>query len=170
MVYNGKSHWEGWWLGLPLFQEIPIFPYYEDQHLEFFPWPPVFPQRLPEERLGQHRVPRCHRGRRERRLPRARGGGAVWRAGDSAHGSLCGWDIRYEVFTRAGWSICWIQFFHFPIWIGNVFYHPLIDELIFFRGVAQPPTSKDMEVSYVMGVPKSQDGLWMFVRENRKHN
>ena len=33
--------------------------------------------------------------------------------------------------------------FYFPIQLG-MSHHPLIDELIFFRGVAQPPTSLDI--------------------------
>ena len=46
--------------------------------------------------------------------------------------------------TPLNMLVVWLpSIWHFPrnIWVSN---HPLIDEVIFFRGVAQPPTSLNM--------------------------
>ena len=43
------------------------------------------------------------------------------------------------------WLVVWLPFFTFP-YIGNLIIP--IDELIFFRGVAQPPTSYPMNTPY----------------------
>ena len=47
-------------------------------------------------------------------------------------------DIRYHKKYNIFWLVVWLPFYVFP-YIGNLIIP--IDELIFFRGVAQPPTS-----------------------------
>ena len=66
-------------------------------------------------------------------------------------GPRWGWLISHlstsdiiEVWICVGWLVVWlpsILFSHIYIYILGISNHPLIDEVIFFRGVAQPPTS-----------------------------
>ena len=60
---------------------------------------------------------------------------------DLANKTTAGKFRGYRDLTHTGWWFGCHFLFSQKYWVSN---HPLIDELIFFRGVAQPPTSLDI--------------------------